>query len=319
MKHEFSVTILLLALFILSQVLGLFFLQAGAEPITITVDNQTITTVAYEDTAVGERPEFESSYGPLAYLLIGVALGTILLLLLIRLKLGNKIWKAWYFLAIVIAITIALGVFFPAGIGLLLAIILAYIKIKYKDFVTHNLTELLMYAGLVVLLAPLFDLLWVTILLLIISLYDMYAVWKSKHMVALAKFTSSSNLFPGLLVNYSKKGKKTQIHSKPEKIEEPPRKGKLVKKKSKVKQAILGGGDMVFPLLFTGVVFTSLLGVGYLKTTAFFLSLIVTVGASIALFLLLYMSRKSRFYPAMPFLSAGCFVGYGLMMLVMMI
>ncbi len=147
----------------------------------------------------------------------------------------------------------------------------------------------------------------------------MYAVWKSKHMVALAKFTSSSQLFPGLLINYKKKGKNTHLVMIPEKIEEPPPNGKMKRKISKTQQAILGGGDMVFPLIFTGVVFTGLMAVGYLKTTAFFLSLLVTFGASVSLFLLLYLSKKKRFYPAMPFLTAGCFAGYGLVLLVTLI
>ena len=39
-----------------------------------------------------------------------------------------------------------------------------------------------------------------SILLVLISLYDMYAVWKSRHMVAMAKFQSSSNLFAGISI-----------------------------------------------------------------------------------------------------------------------
>jgi hypothetical protein len=74
-----------------------------------------------------------------------------------------------------------------------------------------------------------------------------------------------------------------------------------------VKSAILGGGDIGFPLLFAGVL---------MKSYGFMQVLIVPVVASIGLFLLLYFAKKDRFYPAMPFLSAACFAGYGLMLLI---
>jgi hypothetical protein len=44
-------------------------------------------------------------------------------------------------------------------------------------------------------------------------------------------------------------------------------------------------------------------------------ALIIPVAATIALTILLLMSKKNHFYPAMPFISIGCFVGYGVAML----
>ena len=82
-------------------------------------------------------------------------------------------------------------------------------------------------------------------------------------------------------------------------------KQKLVKEK--VRTAILGGGDIAFPLLFSGVI---------LKTTANYLNpLIITIFAAIALLLLLMKGEKDKFYPAMPFLSLGCFIGYAVVLL----
>ena len=82
-----------------------------------------------------------------------------------------------------------------------------------------------------------------------------------------------------------------------------------------MKTAILGGGDIGFPLLFAGVVMKGLmldnsLMVGFLKT------LIIPVVVSIALFLLFVKGQKDKFYPAMPVLSAGCFIGYGILLLI---
>ena len=68
----------------------------------------------------------------------------------------------------------------------------------------------------------------------------------------------------------------------------------------KVSLAILGGGDVVFPIITAGVVMNAL---------GFIPALMVVIGATIALSLLFLYSTKGKFYPAMPFITAGLFVG----------
>jgi len=126
---------------------------------------------------------------------------------------------------------------------------------------------------------------------LLISIYDIYAVWKSKHMVKLARFQTSSRAFAGLSIPY-----------KPPKKEDKKKLGKV----EKIKTAILGGGDIAFPLIFAGVV---------MKSTGFLTSLIIPIFVSITLLILLVKSKEDRFYPAMPFLSLGCLAGYGFIIL----
>ena len=80
-------------------------------------------------------------------------------------------------------------------------------------------------------------------------------------------------------------------------------------KKVSVQTAVLGGGDIAFPLLFSGAVMQKLMitnpeWLGFLKTLA------IPVFTTIALLVLLWISKKDKFYPAMPFLTAGCLVGY---------
>ena len=127
----------------------------------------------------------------------------------------------------------------------------------------------------------------------------------------LAKFQSKAGVFAGLLIPYRKgragREKKVRVTKK----EIKAGKVKVVQRKI----AILGGGDMGFPLIFAGVVLQKLLlvnpgGIAFLK------ALIVPLAASLALFFLLISSKKDRFYPAMPFLTAGCFIGYGLLWIV---
>jgi len=307
MKHTTKITYLLLGLFIVSQFLGLFLIQHDAKLTTVNIDGVNETVVDYVETAVGPRPELQG-LGSLIYIVAGVAIGTLLLLLFMRLRSGIKIWTVWYFLAASIALTVTFGVFLPAIIAFLLAILFAYAKIKYKTFLIHNITEVLLYAGIALLFAPLFDILWMIVLLLLISAYDMYAVWKSKHMIKLAKFTSKSQVFAGLLINYKKEKTKTQIIHK--QLPKPPESLKNKKHSSKTNQAVLGGGDIIFPLLFAGVVFSDLFLQGFTKGTAFLLTLFIPVFALLALFALFKYSKKNKFYPAIPYLTMGCLIGF---------
>ncbi len=45
-----------------------------------------------------------------------------------------------------------------------------------------------MYTGIAILFVPILNVFWMIILLIVISIYDAYAVWKSKHMVKMANF-----------------------------------------------------------------------------------------------------------------------------------
>ena len=71
-------------------------------------------------------------------------------------------------------------------------------------------------------------------------------------------------------------------------------------------------------LIFAGVVMKGLMLtnpelIGFLKV------LVIPLFTSIALLLLLIKSQKDKFYPAMPFLTAGCLVGYGVLYLINLI
>ena len=72
------------------------------------------------------------------------------------------------------------------------------------------------------------------------------------------------------------------------------------KAKIKVSLAILGGGDIVFPIITAGV---------FYKVFGILSALIIVIFANIALLLLFVMARKGKFYPAMPFITSGLYLG----------
>lgn len=291
MKHSIHITVWLLLIFVISQVVGLFIINAYI-PKDGVVNDLPLNI---------ERPEVNQTFS-FTFIFSAIIFGTILFLILIKFK-TFLLWKIWFAIAVFMTLTIS---FFPwlgkfAG---WLAIVLAFFKIFKPNVITHNITEVFMYGGLAAIFVPMLNLFSATILLILISLYDMFAVWQSKHMVKLAEFQKSAKVFAGIYLPYksnmSKAPKKVKTKTKSAKTS-----AKVVRKTKQVTSAILGGGDIGFPLMFTGV----LLPVFGFKV------LVITATTTIALGLLFKFAKKDRYYPAMPFVSAGCFIGYGILLL----
>lgn len=306
MKHDLKITIILLCLFLASQLVGLVILYDDIE-VKVNVTTGMHETV-HPETAIGPRPEIYG-FDTFLWIVLSVAIGTGLVLLLMKFEKVN-FWKAIFFFAVVATITIALGVFLDTLIAFVIALILALLKVFKHNTIVHNLTEIFMYAGLAVLIVPLLDITWIIALLLVISAYDAYAVWKSRHMVSMAEFQTKSKVFAGISVSYIPKKLKI-VKGRAKKVI-----GKTKEKQKEVREAILGGGDIAFPLLFAGVVLEMLVNVSQLpKEIALMKTLLIPVFVSIALLFLFIKGKEGHYYPAMPFLTLGCLIGLGFVMI----
>ncbi|MBT3297307.1 hypothetical protein HN385_00100 [archaeon] len=297
MKHNQTITFLLLGLFLVTQLLGLVILNEYINYEQTELEGMLVMNAL----PIGESPDFEqnSSYIPI---LLMVFLGTAIFFLVIKFKLFI-FWKFAFLMASILAISASIGAFFNQAISIIVATILGVWKIFKSNPIVHNVTEILIYPGIAVILIPVFNLTSISILLVAISIYDAYAVWQSKHMVKMAKAQSKMNLFAGIAIPYirsedKKKGKSVVKHT-----------SEIHDKKVPVKTstAILGGGDIAFPLMFTGVVMIDF---------GMKLSLLVSLATTLSLYILFRLAKKDKYYPAMPFVSAGCFVGLGLVWLV---
>ena len=319
MKHTLKITLVLALIFFISQLVGLAITNEYIDHKATAEKKEPV----HKDLPFNmARPEVEGT-GGLAVVLIGstILVGTLLLLLIIKFG-GITLWKIWFFIAITTCLTIAFSPFISkfssamvtlsilpqvfslpylaSFVALAIAVIISILKIFRPMIVIQNIAELFIYGGLSAIFVSLFKnpqwgVSWALVLLLIISIYDIIAVWKTKHMVTLAKFQTKSQIFAGLFVPY-KQGAKI----KPKGVKA---------KKVPIKTAVLGGGDIAFPLLFAAAVMQKLMitnpeWLGFLKTLA------IPVFTTIALVTLLLISKKDKFYPAMPFLTAGCLMGY---------
>lgn len=343
MKHDVKITAIIIVMFIISMLVGLLVINSYDRYFGKTA--QKLEKEAYEKNITIEKPEIsivkETVPPPmelkrtidvvsiLISIVIALAIALGLFFLLSKIKVHLLI-KGWFAIVVFICLTVALTLIFYYFVGFYvllnffgkkisvaeliavpIAFILTFLKIKKRNIIAHNISELLIYPGLAAIFVPLLNVLAAAILLILISIYDMIAVWKTKHMQAMAKFQIQRlKIFTGFFLPYTSKKDKAKIErikAKLKKIKSKKKKQEFLKKqKIKINLAVLGGGDVAFPLIFIGTILLK-----YNFVSAF----IVTATTSLALALLLIFAKKGRFYPAMPFLTAGCLFGLLLVLL----
>jgi presenilin-like A22 family membrane protease len=298
MKHTVKITAILISMFILTQLIGLAvvsYYQSPDNPLPYGMEPPEVTE--------------ETAFSFLTTLVIAFVLAILIIFLIMNFR---KVWlmRIWFFLVVILA----LGITFNAAGNSLkipytfiwataLAVILASIKVFKRDILIHNITELAIYPGIASVFVPILNIWTIILLLIAISIYDIWAVWHSGIMQKMAKFQMDQvKVFGGFFVPYANKKMKEKIKLLKAKYKNQKTLEKHAKKqKIRVNLAILGGGDVVFPIIAAGVFF---------KTTgSLALTLLVPLGAVLGLLYLFTISKKKKFYPAMPFITAGIFAG----------
>lgn len=302
MKHNLKITVLILVMFLITQFIGIY------------VTNNYLNEE--NNLPFGLEPpqiEKESDY---SILLVGIIFAFVIAILIFLFLTKFKIeflLKLWFFVVVTIALSISFfsvtksfdklvwGIPLIAG---LVALFLAIIKTYKRNFLAHNFTELLIYPGIAAVFVPLLNIYTILGLLIIISVYDMWAVWHSGVMQKMAKYQIDKlKIFSGFFVPYVSKKMRKKVKTWKKTL----KKSELKKKKIKVNVAILGGGDVVFPIITAGVM---------LKTLGLGSAILVVLGAALGLAGLFLFSKKKKFYPAMPFITAGILVAIGLSYLI---
>lgn len=254
MKYSIKTLLIVLGLFLVAQYVGLYVNSiyfANSLPYGLT------------------PPQVEAEASPWFFVSTLIIVTTIFLLLRkFNLKL---LMKFWFITAFVMTISITLSAVIESWIAFIVAIALVILRIKEHDLVIHNLTEILVYGGVVAIFAPILNIWSAIILLGLISIYDFIAVNITKHMVGLAKMQGDLGIFSGLVVQ------------------------------NKNESAILGGGDIAFTLLFATVA---------LREFGFISAMFVIYGATLGILALMLLGKKKKFYPAMPFVTIGSLLGF---------
>ncbi len=183
--------------------------------------------------------------------------------------------------------------------ALFTAILLTYVLYKYPEWYIVNTLGIIIGAGVTAILGISLGIFPILILLIGLAIYDAIAVYKTKHMIALADVVTEQHL-PVLLVvpkvkNYSfrkQKGIKTSL-----------------KKKKKIEAMFMGLGDIIIPgcLAVSAYTFFSAGGPTFESSMV---ALATIVGGLIGFIVLMKFVMKGRPQAGLPLLNTGAILGF---------
>jgi presenilin-like A22 family membrane protease len=309
MKHSFKITLILISMFLVAQLIGIGVSHLySPQNLQSTVydstsgKNLTLNFTTHNLPYGLEPPQELEPQGNLISIIIAFIIAISIMFFLMKFN-AEIFLRIWFFVVVILALSVT--IFAPLQsfsythaslIALAISVPLAYLKIFKRNLIIHNLTELLIYPGIAAIFIPLLTISTTSILFIVFSLYDMYAVWHAKFMQKMAKYQMDKvKVFSGFFIPYLSGKDKIAVNQ--------TKNSKKKQKTIKVSVAILGGGDVVFPIILAGVV---------LQALGFIPALLVAVGATLGLAFLFKISEKGKFYPALPFIAVGCFIGLGL-------
>ncbi len=256
----------ILILFILAQLLGLF---TGYILLGDYAENPYVS-IFYMDSG------FENSIYDIFLLLFFILIGTALMILFLKYYKGNLLLVLLEFFLISVPSSIIfysfLRIFLPyfesMAIGIFLGIFLAVLKFKFNFL--KNICAVFASAGIGAVFGISFSPFFVLIFLAILSVYDYLSVYKTKHMVFLAKEIIQKDI--ALTISSSE-----IVEGKP-------------------KRSDLGTGDILAPVM---------LSVSFLQTNTY-ASFFAIIGATISVFLIFYfLENKKIVIPALPPIFIG--------------
>lgn len=270
MKHSAKITAAIITLFVIAQIIGVIVIKNNF------VKDDT-GKIEYNALPLNiERPNINPDWSWM-YLATSIIVGTLGILVIIYFKWEN-IAKIWFIFSVFVTLFLVIGSFIDVYIAAIIAAIFAILKIYKTKIWINNLVEVIMYPGLAILIYSILNIYSVMILFTIIAIYDYVAVRKTKHMIKMADFFKGNKMFPGIIIP-----------------------------KNKNEFAILGGGDIAFPMLFNAVI---------VKMYGWQAGMISILPIALSLLFLFVISKKGTYYPAIPYLFAGCLISLGVMQIV---
>lgn len=219
--------------------------------------------------------------------LIAFGIGTAIVLGLIRIMHGGRFLRLFFVLALFAGMMTTLNFFLSDIWATILATAIIAIYLLVQQVWLHDLVLILTLPGIVALLGASLSPYTVAVLLVVMSIYDYIAVYKTKHMVRMAKAMIAGRAIFAMIFPEHFEGFFEHIGKA------HPEEGFMM----------LGTGDFVFPLIMAASAFSISAATAW---TIFGFSLIGLLITHI-----LFVSQKTRRpMPALPPLAAAAILGF---------
>lgn len=222
--------------------------------------------------------------------IVAVGLGTILILGIIAARRFKKVKSISFKAFFAVASFVGSMLFFTIWISPLAALVLSSLLVawwlKRRNVFNHNVALAVGIIGLGTALGVRLEPSAIVLLLPVFAVYDYIAVYKTKHMVRMAKEMMRSQAVMGFIIPQHLADLQNGSGRDPSR-----------------KYIVVGSGDAVFPLIFIGVVASG----GMFP--ALFMGAFSILGFFLAFFLLM-RQRTRRPIPALPPIALLLLVGY---------
>ncbi len=208
-------------------------------------------------------------------------------------KYRAKIYKFFFIFAFFLGSLSVLSAFLPDMFSIPLIILLFVFWLKRPKVWVHNILVILALSGLGYFFGLAVEPKTVILLLLILSAYDFIAVYKTKHMVKMAKSMLESGAVMGIIIPQKFKDFVADV-------------GKV---RPGAKFIVRGGGDIAFPLIFS----VSMLEQGFFPALLVALFSLLGLVCSLIIFLL---QKERKPIPALPPIALFSIIGYIITLLI---
>ena len=209
-----------------------------------------------------------------------------------------KTFSLFFGFMIFIGTNIVFSAFVPDLIAVILAIIVVVVRFYKPNIITHNIAIFLTIAGVSAQLGLMMPVLAVIVILLVLSVYDYIAVFKTHTMIKMFKQMLQRGAPFAIIVPESPQHFNVQVHKvSKEKLEKLKKSGR-----GKSRFLMLGTGDLAFPAVFA----VSAL-VQYNMMTSFAIIAGALVGIVVNHY---YLTQKFKAIPALPAIAVFSIIAF---------
>jgi presenilin-like A22 family membrane protease len=234
--------------------------------------------------------------------IIAFAIATTALILVLKFLKKPIVFKGFFAFLIFFGSEIVFEAFVPTIFAIGLALVVVGLRYFIPNVLTHNLGFFLAIAGVSAQLGLTIPVLAVVGLLIILSVYDYIAVFKTKHMVAMFRGMMAQGAVMGAIIPRSPE---LLLYHSDQAVA-----SKLRHRHTDGEPAfmMLGGGDLAFPAVF---MISALAQYGIVQAFGVLLGSL----AGIVVIHYLFTVKKFKALPALPPLAVGGIVGFGISLL----
>ncbi|MCK4592294.1 hypothetical protein KAT63_02510 [Candidatus Parcubacteria bacterium] len=248
-----------------------------------------------EPDSLGLKPFYKPAEIDIFQFLLSFFIATSLMLLFLKKFKGKFLFKFLFSGAIIFGAQGLFGLFLSKLYAFLASVLLVIFRFMHPRIWTQNIIIIIGVSGIAASLGASVKPIFAIFILILLSVYDIIAVYKTRHMVKLFKGMAEKGAVLALVI--------------PKSFSLWKNKFSVIKDENRSEFIFLGTGDIALPLFFAASAFTD--GIKF--------SIAIILGAIIGLIadhIIFVAQKEKRAIPALPMIAFFSIAGYIIILLI---